>query len=1201
MALRRVRGGRASGTDDCHEAPILYAPLGVMTLACPFCSPSSAVLIAEVPLARAMWDAYPVSPGHALITTTRHISSWFDATKAEQTAAAALLTMVRTEIDRLHQPTGYNIGLNEGADAGQTVEHAHLHVIPRYHGDVADPTGGVRHVIPGKGNYLTRQRSESSLVTGGTNDPLLTRLVYALGTATRVDILAAFVLQGGVNLIVQHLSDVLDRGGRVRILTGDYFEVTEPNALRRLLDLEGDLQLCVLEAGGQAFHPKAYLVSGDEGVGVAFVGSSNLSRSALLKGIEWNYRVIPSAAESGYAEIVAGFDELWGDSRTQAVDESWIKAYEERRKRDPERRAGTAEEVEAPPSPHELQVAALHALEETREAGNTAGLVVLATGLGKTWLSAFDTKRSEFKKVLFVAHREEILRQALNTFRRIRPTSTFGTYSGQAKDTGVEVLFASIQTLSRTQHLHRFDPHEFDYIVVDEFHHAAARSYRRVIGYFEPRFLLGLTATPERTDGADLLALCGDNLVYRADLADGIDKGRLAPFDYFGVPDLVDYDNIPWRSSRFDEEALTREVATRERAQNAVQQLAKYGSGRTLAFCVSQRHADFMADFFNHAGLRAVAVHSGSTSAPRTPSLEQLQAGELDIVCSVDMFNEGVDLPDLNTVLMLRPTESRVLWLQQFGRGLRFRPEKRLKVIDYIGNHRTFLTKTQALLGLGNAEREVAYALEQLGAGTWDLPPGCTVTYELEAKDILLKLIPTGSAGDRLEDYYREFKKVAGIRPLASQALFDGFNPRSTRRAGLGSWLEFVDLMGDLGPDETTVYKQLSSFLTQLEVTKMTKSYKMVVLLAMLGGEGLPGRISIEELVDRFQDLIRRYTPLREEVGDALDDPTSLARMIRENPINAWTGVASMGGRAYFDFDGETFSSHFTVAPHLQETAEDLIREVVEWRLFEYLRRGGLSRGPDQFVCTVSHSGGRPILFLPPRAGTPGIPEGWTDVIVDDDEFQANLVKIAINVVTVRGGTRNLLPEILRRWFGDDAGQPGRSDRVLLQIHDGAYLMSPLGADQALPEGPILWQRYLRRAAFTAAGTTPKGQEEQSGVVRRDGQMLLFVTLDKGGKAEEHRYADEFLSASEFQWQSQNRSPRDGTIGKALKHHEGDGVSIRLFVRAKSKVRNVTQPFLYAGELIFKRWEGDRPITVWWKLVSEVPADLWDELGIGGS
>ena len=227
------------------------------------------------------------------------------------------------------------------------------------------------------------------------------------------------------------------------------------------------------------------------------------------------------------------------------------------------------------PEPHAIQQEALEALEQTRSERNAAGLVVLATGLGKTWLAAFDTDRFGAKRVLFVAHREEILRQALDTFRRIRPEATLGLYTGTEKDPSADVLFASIQTLGKKAHLRNFGSNAFDYIVVDEFHHAAARTYRQLIDHFKPEFLLGLTATPERTDGGDFLALCGENLVYRCDLLEGIERERLAPFRYIGVPDEVDYASIPWRSRRFDEKALTNAIATQERAANVFDQYRK--------------------------------------------------------------------------------------------------------------------------------------------------------------------------------------------------------------------------------------------------------------------------------------------------------------------------------------------------------------------------------------------------------------------------------------------------------------------------------------------------------------------------------------------------------------------------------------------------------------------------------------------------
>ncbi|MDP3910682.1 MAG: DEAD/DEAH box helicase family protein [Gemmatimonadales bacterium] len=617
-------------------------------LSCPFCTRQAELVFYEGRLVVGIWDQFPVSPGHALLIPRRHVVSWFDATDEERGELTTAITAAKAAIEQTHRPEGYNLGVNVGAAAGQTISHLHVHVIPRYPGDVPEPRGGVRHVIPAKADYIglvrealpraygAEQSIPGSLFTAppepphgralvqGGDDPLLPHLRAHLAAAERVDMAVAFVLERGLAQIDEHLKDLVRRGGRLRVLTGDYLDVTEPAALLRLLDLDalagaatGAVELRVFESGGESFHPKAYILHLRDGGGVAFVGSSNLSQVALGHGIEWNYRVFTVRDGTGFRSVGAAFETLFVHPRTRPLDADWVSRYRDRRSRERVRTVDVLPEPLAPPEPHPVQIEALAALERTRAEGNAAGLVVLATGLGKTWLAGFDTQRPEYRRVLFVAHREEILAQALATFRRVRSGAVLGLYTGTERAPEAEVLFASIQTLGRASHLTRFSADAFDYIVVDEFHHAAAATYRRLIDHFQPKFLLGLTATPERTDGGDLLALCGENLVYRCDFLDGIRGGLLVPFRYFGVPDEVDYRNIPWRSSRFDEEALTRAVATRSRAENALEQYRRRGGSRTLAFCCSTGHADFMGEFFSRAGVRAVAVHSAPTSAPR--------------------------------------------------------------------------------------------------------------------------------------------------------------------------------------------------------------------------------------------------------------------------------------------------------------------------------------------------------------------------------------------------------------------------------------------------------------------------------------------------------------------------------------------------------------------------------------------------------
>lgn len=656
-------------------------------------------------------------------------------------------------------------------------------------------TAGTKIAVDAPDGHLVlsifHDASVASLSTGGT-PAFFHALTSHIDRSHAVDLAVAFALESGLVMLEPYLLDLLDRGGRLRIVVGDYLDVSEPAALRRLCDLPEGAETYVFETAGGSFHPKAWLFRAADQRGAAVVGSSNLTRTALTTGVEWNLTV---ERPEDWRPVGNAFEALLGMPQVRPLTQDWIDTYAARRRTRPlPRMAQAIVEDDEPlpvPEPHAIQREALAALGRTRAQGNRAGMVVLATGLGKTWLSAFDSADSQ--RVLFVAHREEILTQAQATFRRIRPEARFGIYAGQSKDEA-DILFASVQTLGKTDHLRRFAPEAFDYIIVDEFHHASAATYRRLIEHFQPRFLLGLTATPDRTDGADLAALCGDNLVYRCDLSEGISRGYLAPFRYYGVPDEIDYAQIPWRSSRFDEEALTQAVATQARAQNALEQLRAHGNGPAIGFCVSRRHATFMADYFQTAGLRAVAVHSGEGSAPRTSSLEALGSGELDIVFAVDIFNEGVDVPAIGTILMLRPTESTILFLQQLGRGLRKMEGKVLRIIDYIGNHRSFLTKARALLSAGDGDRSLARRLDMLAAGELELPAGCEVTYDLRALDLLRAMAASNDAQEDGEAWYRIYLLREGRRPTAAEFARAGFSPAKT---GHGSWFEFVRDMGD--------------------------------------------------------------------------------------------------------------------------------------------------------------------------------------------------------------------------------------------------------------------------------------------------------------------------------------------------------------------------------------------------------------------
>lgn len=1184
------------------------------TEACPFCAPDAARVFYRDSLVIGLWDGFPVTPGHALLIPTRHVPTWFDASAEERSALMRAVDAARLAIESNFGADGFNIGINSGQAAGQTVFHLHVHVIPRRHGDVPDPRGGVRHVFPERANYIrdaspgavniaASEFRARSLFTGGTSDPLLPELKHQLGLSVAADIAVAFTLRSGLQLIQPHLQDVLDRGGRVRVITGDYLGATDPDALLRLLDLSGSATCWVYEteprdtpsAFAGSFHPKAYLFELRDGRSTAIIGSSNLSESALRAGVEWNYRVQESVDRAGIEELRNAFESLLRSPNVVPLTPHWIAQYRARRTTTSSSvGAGIAPDpaVEVR-TPHPIQAEALEALDATRAAGRRAGLVVLATGLGKTWLSAFDSR--SFKRVLFVAHRDEILGQALVNFRAIRPHDTMGRYTGTEKSPDAAVLFASIQTLGRQNHLDRFGRKEFDYIVVDEFHHAEARTYRRLIEHFQPTFLLGLTATPERTDGADLLALCDNNLVYRCDLPEGIRRELLCPFRYFGVSDIVDYKNIPWRNKRFDEDELTKAVATLARAENALEQYRKRGGQRTIAFCVSQRHADFMAKYFSDNGVTSVAVHAGQTSAPRAESLEALNAGKLAILCAVDMFNEGVDVPELDTVLMLRPTESRIVWLQQFGRGLRrSSPEKRLTVIDYIGNHRSFLLKPQALFDLPPGDREVLNLLERLEAGTEDLPPGCEVTYQLEAKDILRALLSRSeSAVDLLKRRYQDFRETLGTRPTASEMFREGYNPRAMH-AVHGSWLGFVKAQGDLTHAEAEAFEDLRPMLSAFETTEMSKSYKFLVILALLNRNQLPGGLSTPEIAQEVSNIAARLPNIAADVGDVLADSESLRKMLIANPIAAWTGGKGTGGVNYFEFTNDTFRSNFSVAETAISGAQELIREIAEWRLAEYFQRSG--RPPSDIAIKVSHSDGRPILLGLPRDANPEIPDGWSEVSIDGEQMTANFVKIAVNVVRRRGSDENILPDILKRWFGADAGRPGTKHSVILRQSGSNWELRPLIVRSS---GVVPYKAYRRAEIAPLFGLPYSERYWGQGFVRQGSHTFLFVTLDKVGQTEAFQYNDRFIDPIAFQWQSQNRTAQSSDSGRSIHDHKALRISVHLFVRAKAKTPDGKgSSFYYCGPVEFVSWSGDRPITVLWKLSAPVPDSLRKELSV---
>lgn len=1041
-------------------------------------------------------------------------------------------------------------------------------------------------------------KSESNeLISGGIEDPLFNHLIKALDRSIKFDVLSAFVMKSGTNLIFEHLVDLIHRGGQINIVTGDYLYVTDPEALRYLLDLkdiadDGQVNLRIFQAKSISFHPKAYICQYPDGGGTAFVGSSNLSKTALKTGIEWNYCINKKENESAFEKILVKYSDLKSHGSTVPITYDWIEEYEEKRQVLKQTPIEIIEEkIDIPPTPHRIQIEALAALEKSREKGNSAGLVVLATGLGKTWLSAFDSSSTEFKKILFVAHRDEILSQAMETFRRVRPSAKFGKYNGIEKAPNSDILFASIQTLGRLPHLRNFSENEFDYIIMDEFHHACAKTYRNVIDYFNPKFLIGLTATPERMDGGDLLSLCQENLIYRCDVFRGIEEKLLCKFKYFGVPDEVDYSNIKWRTNRFDEEELTKALSTDKRAKNALEQYLKHKGKKAIGFCSSQKHADYMAMFFNKHDVKAVSVHSGPTSAPRAASLEKLNEGEINILFSVDMFNEGVDLPAIDTVMMLRPTESIVIWMQQFGRGLRVDKSKdHLRIIDYIGNHRIFLTKIQALFKLRSGDGEIYNILQNYKDGCLDLPNGCEVEYELEVIETIESLLRPRGAADLLTAFYDDFKQRHGVRPTAVETYHEGYNPNINH---FESWFSFVGAQSDLSPTKRRVLEKHGQFISLLTKTSMTKSYKMLVLLGMLNQDSFPGQISIDDLVKQVIKIVKRNLFLQSDLAISVDDKNRVKKLLVEHPIDKWVQGKGMGDGKYFTFDGKLFSFQINVADDLRDDMQEMVREIVDFKLAKYLSREGVAESRSNlYICKVINTNDKPIIKLPDRESNILLPEGEMLVEIAGNEYMARFASIAINIVNIAGETENVLPNILRDWFGPEAGMPGTAHKVTIEIEENRISLSPFNEKSNDKKNTEIWRSFDRNEIPGLFGLEFNRGSWLQGYVKDGNHLFLLVTLQKSDMDEEHRYEDKFLDESTFQWQSQNSTTQKSGKGQVIKNHNDKGIQVSLFVRPSKKVQGKACKFTYCGEVDFVSWEGEKPITVIWKLRNSVPSHL---------
>lgn len=887
----------------------------------------------------------------------------------------------------------------------------------------------------------------------GAQRPLLDALRNQLLLCTRAHLAVSFVMRSGLTLLMPDLQAALERGAQIQLVTSDYLSITEPEALEMLLALRGDLQLRAYCEPQRSYHPKVYIFMHTEERGVAFIGSSNLSRYALQSGVEWNYEVKTLDAGWPLAELLTRYEELFESEHSLPVDAAFIERY--RRGRIP-RNFVEAESFSTdiePPRPRKAQLEAMEQLERLRDEGESKGLVIAATGIGKTYLAAFDSQH--FKRVLFVAHRDELLNQANDSFGKVRPEARLGFYKAEVRDLEADVLFASVFTLSKPEHFTQFARDHFDYIVVDEVHHAAAKSYRAILNYFTPTFLLGLTATPYRGDHRDVFALCDGNVAYKLTFMEAIALKWLVPFHYFGIYDKTDYELVPRRNGSYVEDVLGKTLANEQRAKMILEEYQKHQTGPGLGFCVNIEHAKFMADYFHRHGVAAMAVYSGKDSPARKEALQKLRAAEVSVLFTVDLFNEGVDIPELDLVMFLRPTESTTVFLQQLGRGLRLHHSKEfLTVLDFIGNYKMAHYKIALLVGQVEDEPDAkglqtliaAYKKETLQR---DLPEGVQIHLGLQVIDLIQQLMKEQDPWrNRLIQAYQDLVESLERQPtLLELHLWGQYEvPKYLRE--FRRWNEFLKSQGLLTPQATRLEEEVGAFLAEIERTDMSRAYKMVVLKTFVEEGGLERPVHVSALVLGFRRFyLQQNRHARDIKGTKVEDITQvpdhkLLTYLEGNPLAAWTNAGKEGRTVFFVYDRSAGLFQYC-GPRASDPV--LFAEAVLERALYRLEHHFLIRYERKNVFKVqeaSDTSEEGIIFLGNDESLP-IPhsQGWKTVLIGKHrlfaKFEKHEIRVAKTEAVDNPQVPNRLTSLLEELFGPRGYHKKEQNQVRISPAEG--------------------------------------------------------------------------------------------------------------------------------------------------------------------
>ncbi|MEI4831387.1 DEAD/DEAH box helicase [Bacillus sp. FJAT-53711] len=672
------------------------------------------------------------------------------------------------------------------------------------------------------------------------NENVLSSLLEELENSTSFIFSVAFITESGLATLKSHFLDLKRKGVKGRILTSTFLNFNQPKVFRELMKIE-NVEVRLTNLAG--FHSKGYIFNHKTHYSL-IVGSSNLTAHALKINYEWNVKL--TSHEDG--EIVhhfkSQFEEVWKDAQT--LTEEWINNYEKTYKQVDNK---VADQVIELPSqynnsiedalkivPNKMQQAALQEIQAVRDAGKEKGLIISATGTGKTYLSAFDVRRFAPKRMLFIVHREQILHKAKSDFKKILGgiEEDFGVLSGSNKQTDAKYLFATIQTISKEENLSQFDPEVFDYILIDEVHKAGAKSYQKVIDYFEPKFLMGMTATPERTDNFNIYELFDYNVAYEIRLQEALEEDMLCPFHYFGVTDFE------YNGETIDDATILSNLVTEERVNHIVEKIQYYGfSGekvRGLMFCSRKEEAEQLSRALNEKGFRTVALTGDHSQEERALRVNQLEDGMLDYILTVDIFNEGIDIPSINQVVMLRQTQSSIIFIQQLGRGLRKHNSKDfVTIIDFIGNYKNNYLIPIALSGDKSQNKD---NIRRRTNDTSYIKGISTVNFEEIAKKQIFKAINNSNLTEMkiLKEAFVELKNRIGRIPYLYDFILNHSIDPVVLAERHSNYYQFLLKMKEEVPVLTDYENKVLTMLS-LEVLNGKRKHEIILLDLLLRQE----------------------------------------------------------------------------------------------------------------------------------------------------------------------------------------------------------------------------------------------------------------------------------------------------------------------------------------------------------------------------